>query len=60
MPHRKNNKKGTKKPKNFKKVLSKKNRKTKKYRGGQNFNIYPQNLLTSISPVGISPFHNLY
>jgi hypothetical protein len=35
---------------------SKKN-KTRKYRGGQSYSLP---FLTSISPVGISPFHNLY
>jgi hypothetical protein len=62
MPRRKNHKKGTKKQKNFKKISikSKKNRKTRKYRGGQNLDMYPQSFLTNVSPVGISPFHNLY
>jgi hypothetical protein len=42
------------------KTRASKKSKTRKYRGGQNLNMYPRSLLTSISPVGISPFHNLY
>jgi hypothetical protein len=34
-----------------------KKNKTRKYRGGQSYSLP---FLTSISPVGISPFHNLY
>jgi len=47
-----------------KNIKSKKNKtrgakknKTRKYRGGQSYSLP---FLTSISPAGISPFHNLY